>query len=161
MKEGYEVSFLPSYGPEMRGGSAHVGITFSNEQIGSPLIEKCEVLLAMSLPALEALQDKVVDGGLIIVNSTLIEKEINIPNVSVIALDATTLARSLDLSNASNVVMLTAFFYLTKMLPLGQLKSTLIENLRKKELLEKNLALIEKSVETLKEVLKNGERTGQ
>ncbi len=161
MKEGYEVSFLPSYGPEMRGGSAHVGITFSNEQIGSPLIEKCDVLLAMSLPALEALQDKVVDGGLIIVNSTLIEKEISIPNVSVIALDATTLARSLDLSNASNVVMLTAFFHLTKMLPLEQLKSTLIENLRKKELLEKNLALIEKSVETLKEVLANGKKTGQ
>jgi 2-oxoisovalerate ferredoxin oxidoreductase beta subunit len=161
MKEGYEVSFLPSYGPEMRGGSAHVGITFSNEQIGSPLIEKCDVLLAMSLPALETLQDKVVDGGLIIVNSSLIEKEIVVPNVEVIALDATTLARSLDLNNASNVVMLTAFFYITKSLSLGQLKSTLIESLRKKDLLEKNLALIEKSVETLKGVLKNGEKTTQ
>ena len=72
LKAGLEVSWLPSYGPEMRGGTANCSITLSSEQIGSPIVDKPDLLIAMNLPSLEKYFNETEKGGHIIFDSSLI-----------------------------------------------------------------------------------------
>ena len=76
LTEDKQVSWLPSYGPEMRGGTANCSITLSDTPIGSPIVDKPDVLIAMNLPSLDLLEDKVVSGGMIFVDSSLVERNL-------------------------------------------------------------------------------------
>lgn len=73
MYEGKEVSWLPSYGPEMRGGTANCAVVLSDEPIGSPLLSKCDVLLVLNRPSLEKFEGMVKPGGVIIIDSSLVD----------------------------------------------------------------------------------------
>ena len=110
MMEGSEVSWLPSYGPEMRGGTANCSVCLSDRAIGSPLMVTPDVLVAMNLPSLEKFENDVMPGGLIIVDSSIIAKKVSRTDVKAVYLDASGIAESNGLKGAANMVILGRMF---------------------------------------------------
>ena len=92
LTENKQVSWLPSYGPEMRGGTASCSVIISDTPVGSPIVSKPDVLIAMNLPSLDKYEDAVVSGGTIYVDSTLIERKVKRTDVTVHYINATGLA---------------------------------------------------------------------
>ena len=103
--EGKEVSWLPSYGPEMRGGTASCSVILSDEPVGSPIVSTPDVLVAMNLPSLDKYEDTVAPGGIIIVDSTLIEREVKRDDVTVYYVPATKLASDNDMPTLANMII--------------------------------------------------------
>ncbi|MDD2532391.1 MAG: 2-oxoacid:acceptor oxidoreductase family protein [Candidatus Methanomethylophilaceae archaeon] len=110
LMEGKEISWLPSYGPEMRGGTANCSVCISDRSIGSPLVVTPDVLIAMNLPSLEKFEDSVVPGGLILVDSSLIDKKVERTDVRTVYIPASELADKNDLKGSSNMIILGKMF---------------------------------------------------
>ena len=109
MIEDKHVSWLPSYGPEMRGGTANCGVTVSDEEIGSPIITNdADIAIVMNLPSLIKFEKDVKPGGKIFVNSSLIEKKVERTDIEVYYIDANKLAADIGNIKAANLVMLGA-----------------------------------------------------
>ncbi|MDO5444318.1 MAG: 2-oxoacid:acceptor oxidoreductase family protein [Eubacteriales bacterium] len=108
MLDGKHVSWLPSYGPEMRGGTANCSVIVSDTEIGSPLIENPDVVVAMNLPSLDKFESKVKPGGLLVINSSIIERESTRDDVTVVYCDANRLAESVNNPKGANVAILGA-----------------------------------------------------
>lgn len=104
--EGKYVSWLPSYGPEMRGGTANCSVCISDEPIGSPLVLSPDLLVAMNLPSYDKFIDTVVPGGVAIIDSALIDKKCERTDISCYYVPATTLADSEGLKGLANNIML-------------------------------------------------------
>ena len=155
MAESLFVSWLPSYGPEMRGGSAHVSVIISDEEIGSPLIDHMDVLLAMNRPSLDLFEQQVSPGGLVIINSSIVDRRSQREDLRQICIPATDIAREVGLASGANVVMTTACLVESGMFSLETLRRCVPAVLRKKAFLEMNLTLIEKTVA----YLEKGEHT--
>ena len=100
-----QVSWLPSYGPEMRGGTASCSIIISDEPVGSPIVSNPDVLVAMNLPSLDKYEDSVVPGGIIFADSTLIDRKVQRDDVTVYYIPATALASEKGLGNLANMIM--------------------------------------------------------
>lgn len=103
--EGRELSWLPSYGPEMRGGTANCSVCLSDEPIGSPLVLEPDVLVAMNQPSLDKFIDSVVPGGTVIVDSTMIANVPERDDVTVHRVPATQLAEEAGLKGLANVIL--------------------------------------------------------
>lgn len=109
MIEGKNVSWLPSYGPEMRGGTANCAVTVSDEEISSPIITNdADVAIIMNLPSLLKFENDVKPGGKIFINSSLITKKVERTDVDVHYIDANELAKEIGNAKAANLVMLGA-----------------------------------------------------
>ncbi|MBQ9964967.1 MAG: 2-oxoacid:acceptor oxidoreductase family protein [Clostridia bacterium] len=106
LMEGREVSWLPSYGPEMRGGTASCGIILSDEPVGSPIVANPDVLVAMNLPSLDKYEEAVVPGGMIFADSTLIERKVNRDDVKVFYVPATKLANDNGMPTLANMILM-------------------------------------------------------
>ncbi|MGB5823409.1 MAG: 2-oxoacid:acceptor oxidoreductase family protein, partial [Proteocatella sp.] len=107
--EDKQVSWLPSYGPEMRGGTANCGVTVSDEPIGSPIITNdADAAIIMNLPSLIKFEADVKPGGKIFINSSLITKKVERTDVEVYYIDANQLAADIGNIKAANLVMLGA-----------------------------------------------------
>ena len=106
--EGKHVSWLPSYGPEMRGGTANCSVVVSDEPVGSPLVDNCDVLIAMNLPSLDKFEHTVKSGGLIVVNSSIIERKVERDDVRVVYCDAAGIADAVKNPKGANVAILGA-----------------------------------------------------
>ncbi len=117
MNLGREVSWLPSYGPEMRGGTANVIVCISTRPIGSPLIESPRGLLVMNLPSLEKFAPKVRPGGVIVVNASMIDRDPDRDDCTVVRLDARKIAEQTGSDKAANFVMLGAYVGATGVVP--------------------------------------------
>lgn len=104
--DGKQVSWLPSYGPEMRGGTANCSVTLSDEMIGSPLILQPNMLMAMNAPSYDKFIDTVKAGGCAIVDSSLIEQTCTREDIDVHYIPATRLALENDLKGLANIIML-------------------------------------------------------
>ena len=104
--EDLQVSWLPSYGPEMRGGTANCNIILSDTPVGSPIITTPNVLIAMNLPSLEKYVDTVVPGGQIYVDSSLIDAKVEREDVEVFYIPATQLAKEEGISTLANMIIL-------------------------------------------------------
>ncbi|MDH3285250.1 MAG: 2-oxoacid:acceptor oxidoreductase family protein [Acidobacteriota bacterium] len=117
MDSGMEVSWLPSYGPEMRGGTANVVVCMSEKPIGSPLIESPRGLIAMNLPSLDKFAPKVKPGGVIVVNGSLIDKDPGRDDCTVIRVDSRALAQEAGSERAANFVVLGAYVGATDVVP--------------------------------------------
>ena len=100
-----QVSWLPSYGPEMRGGTASCSVIVSDEAVGSPIVSAPDVLIAMNLPSLDKFESTVVPGGLIIADSTLIERKVARDDVKVCYLPATRLASENGMPTLANMII--------------------------------------------------------
>lgn len=109
MKEDDEVSWMPSYGPEMRGGTANCTVIVSDEKIPSPLSSKPDTIIVMNLPSLDKFSPMVKSGGLILYNSSLIEKEVEREDVETVAVPANEVANELGNSKVANMVMLGTY----------------------------------------------------
>ena len=103
--EDKNVSWLPSYGPEMRGGTANCSVVISDEPIATPLIANPDILVAMNLPSLEKYENEVVSGGKIFVDSTLIDKKVDRDDVDVYYIPATQMAYDNDMKTLANMII--------------------------------------------------------
>lgn len=110
LMDGKEVSWLPSYGPEMRGGTANCSVCLSDDPIGSPLVVTPDVLMVMNLPSLDKFIDSVVPGGLVIIDSSIVDKKVSRKDVNVAYIDATRLAEDNDLKGMGNMVLVGKLF---------------------------------------------------
>lgn len=110
LMEGKEISWLPSYGPEMRGGTANCSICISEKPIGSPLVLNPNLFVAMNLPSLDKFIDTVETGGIVIVDSALIAKKVEREDVSAFYIPATNLAEENDLKGLANIILIGKLF---------------------------------------------------
>ncbi|MBR3179550.1 MAG: 2-oxoacid:acceptor oxidoreductase family protein [Clostridia bacterium] len=106
MLEGRYLSWLPSYGPEMRGGTANCSVVLSDDPVGSPIVNHPDVLIVMNLPSLDKYEDAVVPGGTIFVDSTLIERKVNRQDVKSIYIPATKIAQQNGIPTLANMILL-------------------------------------------------------
>ncbi|MEF9864575.1 MAG: 2-oxoacid:acceptor oxidoreductase family protein [Christensenellaceae bacterium] len=109
MNEGKNVSWLPSYGPEMRGGTANCNVVVSDGEVGSPVVVEADCLLVMNRPSLEKYEKDLKSGGLLLINSDLIEVEPKRTDIKIIKVPANTLAEQAGSIKAANMVMLGAY----------------------------------------------------
>ncbi len=105
MLEGRYLSWLPSYGPEMRGGPANCSVVRSDDPIGSPIVNHPDVLVAMNLPSLDKYEDAVVPGGVIFVDSSLIERKVRRTDVKTVYIPATRLAHEAGIPTLANMII--------------------------------------------------------
>ena len=101
-----QISWLPSYGPEMRGGTANCSVCISDEAIGSPLVVNPDILVAMNLPSLDKFINDVQPGGIVLVDSSLIDKKVERSDVNVFYVPATKLAEGHNLQGLANIVLI-------------------------------------------------------
>ena len=106
LMEELQVSWLPSYGPEMRGGTANCNVILSDDPVGSPIITAPDVLIAMNLPSLLKYVDSVVPGGQVYLDSSLIDATVEREDVEVFYLPATQLAKDNEISTLANMIMI-------------------------------------------------------
>lgn len=104
--EDKQVSWLPSYGPEMRGGTASCSVIVSDEPVGSPIVSNPDMLIAMNLPSLDRYENAVVPGGVIFADSTLIERKVNRDDVTVYYIPATKLASENGTPTLANMIII-------------------------------------------------------
>ena len=100
-----QVSWLPSYGPEMRGGTANCSVILSDTPVGSPIITTPDILVAMNLPSLQKFVDTVVPGGKIILDSTLIDAKVERSDVEVFYVPATQMAKDAGFGSLANMIL--------------------------------------------------------
>ncbi len=105
LTEDKEVSWLPSYGPEMRGGTASCSVIVGDEPVGSPIVSRPDVLIAMNLPSLDRYENAVAPGGMIFLDSSLITRKVNRDDVRVFAVPATTLASENGFPTLANMIL--------------------------------------------------------
>lgn len=105
MYEGKNVSWLPSYGPEMRGGTASCSVILSDRPVGSPIISSPDVLVAMNLPSLARFEECVKPGGMILVDSSLVEQKVTRNDVTAFYIPATKTAGEKGFSTLANMIM--------------------------------------------------------
>ena len=129
MDNGFEVTWIPSYGPEMRGGTAHCTIIISKAPIGSPLVRKPDVVLALNLPSVDKYEVLVPKGGVMIANSSLVNREINREDISTLLIPASELAEEIGMSRLGNMIMVGAMIALKPILPLDTIKEALEEHI--------------------------------
>ena len=141
--EGLEATWLPSYGPEMRGGTANASVVISDKQVGSPVVDKPNVLLAMNGPSLDSFEEDVVENGLIIVNSSLVKRKVKRTDVRVIYAPVSTIATEAGFLRGANIVMLSLYLLNEEAPSVVTLKEVMPTMIKKKELVEINLKLVE------------------
>lgn len=109
--ENKEISWLPSYGPEMRGGTANCSVCISDEPIGSPLVTNPNVLVAMNLPSLDKFIDAVEPGGTVLIDSSLIDKKVERTDVTVHYVPASAWAEEKGLKGLANMILVGKLFH--------------------------------------------------
>ena len=102
---GQQVSWLPSYGPEMRGGTASCSVILSDDPVGSPIVSNPDILVAMNLPSFDKFESTVVKGGMIFADSTLIERKSVRDDVKVFYIPATQLASDNGFPTLANMII--------------------------------------------------------
>lgn len=124
MYEGMETTWLPSYGPEMRGGTASCSVVVSDQPVASPIIAVPDTLIAMNKPSLDKYVNSVKKGGNIIVNSSLIEDKVLRDDVNVFYINANEIALEAGNAKTANIVILGAFIKITGILKAEDVKNT-------------------------------------
>ena len=140
MDEGHHVTWIPSYGPEMRGGTAHCTVIISDDEIGSPLVRHPAAVIAMNLPSLDKYEPLVAPGGVLVVNSSLVTRHPARTDIRVVEVPANTLAEELGSNRLANLVLTGALLAATGALPLEAVERALAAHLpeRHRSLLEAN-----------------------
>ena len=133
MDEGSEVVWIPSYGPEMRGGTAYCTVVISDRLIGSPIIRNPKHLVAMNRPSLEKFAPSVKAGGVIFINSSLISIDAGRDDVDVIRVPIIEIAKALGNVKAANIVALAAFVSRSKVVGFDSLQKAVKDKFAQKE----------------------------
>jgi len=140
MDEGKEVTWIPSYGPEMRGGTANCTVVISDEEIGSPMVSHPQAAIVMNLPSLDKYESLVKPGGLLVVNESMVDREPTRKDIQVVKLKANEIAENLGDRRMSNMVLLGALLANLPVLPQKAIETALADHLpeRHKKLLPLN-----------------------
>ena len=125
MDVGKDVTWIPSYGPEMRGGTANCTVVISDEEIGSPFVMNPTAVLAMNLPSLDKYEHVVKPGGVLVVNSSMVNREVQRDDITVVSLPANEIAEEAGTKRAVNMVMLGALLGNADLLSLEALEAAL------------------------------------
>lgn len=141
MDDGFYATWFPSYGPEMRGGTANCTVVYSDDEIGSPIASQYNTVLVMNQPSLERFQPKVRSGGKLLVNTSLINIEHRKDDIEFIEVPANELAIELGNARVANIVMLGAYNAVREYMQDETLERTIRENFASKnaELVELNI----------------------
>lgn len=154
MAEGKEVTFFPSYGPEMRGGTANCSVIISSEEIASPIVTTPDVLVVMNDPSLKKFEPRVVKGGAIFVNKSLVSRPPRRTDLRIFEVRATQIASDLGNLRVANMVMLGALARRTQIVALSTVMESLESVLpqRRQELLDLNRQALRKGSEVAREL---------
>jgi len=155
--EGLHATWLPSYGPEMRGGKAYASVILSRKVIGSPMVDRPNVLIAMNLPSLRAFEQDVQPGGLILVNSSIIDRKVQRKDVKAVYVPASEIAKGAGLIAAANMVMLTAYLAETNVLALKTVKDLIPQSVKREGHIQTNIDIVDKSAAYMKKHKLTGE----
>jgi len=160
MLEGKNVTCLPSYGPEMRGGTANCMVTVSTRKIGSPYVTEPSSLIVMNLPSLDRFESMVESGGCILVNSSLVRREVARSDVTAASVQANQIAEELGDVRVANMVALGAFAKVRPMLNMDSLINALEKALpaRRREMLSLNREALQRGGKSV--FTRAGSRTG-
>lgn len=143
--EDKEVSWLPSYGPEMRGGTASCSVILSDEPVGSPIVSNPDVLIAMNLPSLDRYENDAVKGGFIFVDSTLISRKVIRDDVKAFYIPATQMAIDAGVPTLANMILIGKMIKETGIFSFDDMIDTVkkLVPAKKQELVEKNMLALE------------------
>jgi 2-oxoglutarate ferredoxin oxidoreductase subunit gamma len=131
MDEGWQVTWIPSYGPEMRGGTANCTVILSDDDIGSPIIRQPTVCIVMNPASMDKYEPLVKAGGLLVVNSTLVRTRSQRSDIDTVYVPANEIAAQLGNVKMANVVLLGALLGRREILPIDGVKRTLEEHIPK------------------------------
>jgi 2-oxoglutarate ferredoxin oxidoreductase subunit gamma len=129
MEVGKHVTWIPSYGPEMRGGKARCTVVISDQEIGSPIVREPTSAIVMNIPSMEAYEPAVKPGGTLIVNSSLIDLISSREDITVVYVPATQMAAEMGTTRVANMILLGAWSVATGVLAIPQLAQTLVDHL--------------------------------
>lgn len=144
MLKGKKLSWLPSYGPEMRGGTANCHVIIDDEAIGSPIVTHPNVLIAMNQPSLDKFENEVEKDGVIFVDKSLIERKVTRTDIKTVYVDATEIADKMGMKKLANMVMLGAVLKETGLFDADEMAQTIKESLpeKKQHLAESNVIAV-------------------
>jgi 2-oxoglutarate ferredoxin oxidoreductase subunit gamma len=143
MTEGKNVTYLPSYGAEVRGGTANCTVAISDEEIASPVASAPEFVVAMNKPSVTRFQNQIQSGGVLIINSTLVDAEISRGDIDIVKVPAGEIADKLGSPKSANMVMLGTFIKKSNLVSISTVVEELKNTLKKKE---KLIAINEKAL---------------
>lgn len=144
MLSGKEVSWIPCYGPEMRGGTCNCSVCLSDEEIGSPIVDEPDILIAMNEPSFLKFIDSVKPGGYAFVDSSLVESSTERTDIKTFMLPATKLAEENDLKGGANIILMGKLIKETGIISLDDIKGA-VEKIvppKKAKLIENNLKAV-------------------
>ena len=156
MIEDKNVSWLPSYGPEMRGGTANCSVILSDEPVGSPVVTDSTASIVLNKPSLDKFENSVVPGGKLFINSSLIDKKSVRNDIDVYYIPANEIAIELGNDKVANMVMLGAFLEATKLVDIESILKafTKVFGENKAHLVPLNKEALEKGAETIRNQIK-------
>ena len=145
MDSGKEVTWMPSYGPEMRGGTANCTVIIADEDIGSPLVRHPKAAIIMNLPSLDKYEPMVASDGFLIANASLVNREVTRADINSLFVPANEIAESIGNRRLANIVLLGALLVKMPVLPLEAIKEALNNHLpeRHRRLLPTNLQALQ------------------
>lgn len=149
MEQGLHVTWIPSYGPEMRGGKARCTVIISDEEIGSPLVRRPSAAIVLNLPSMEAFEPEIKPGGTLVVNSSLIPIKSQRSDIKVIYVPATDMATEMGNVRLANVICLGALVQAMGIVPVEAVFQALENHLpeRHRKLLPMNREALNKGAE--------------
>jgi len=155
MDSGKNVTWIPSYGPEMRGGTAHTTVIISDEEIGSPIIRRPSAAMVLNNPSMEKYEPLVKEGGVLVYNSSLISIPPRRNDIRYVAVPANDIAAELGNVKMANMVALGALVVATGVLPLEAVVQALRDHLpeSKRDMLEPNIQALRRGAELAEPVM--------
>ncbi|MEW6336728.1 MAG: 2-oxoacid:acceptor oxidoreductase family protein [Acidobacteriota bacterium] len=157
MRDGREVSWLPSYGPEMRGGTCNCTVVIADRPVGSPVVQHPRAVLAMNLPSLDKFEPLLRAGGVLLINSSLIHRDAQRGDVTVIKVPATEVANQLGNPRGANMVALGAYIGATSAVSVEAVEALVGETFAAKpKLVEANLTALRRGIAIGQELPRKG-----
>ena len=153
MEQGLNVTYIPVYGPEMRGGTANCTVVIADEEIGSPIIHNPLSLIAMNRPSLDKFQPRVQDKGIVIINSSLVDMELaDKQRLQTYSVPANEIADKIGNSRMANMVALGAYIQVTGIIPLSTVQDSLknVISSHYKHLIPKNAEALQAGADYVK-----------
>jgi 2-oxoglutarate ferredoxin oxidoreductase subunit gamma len=129
LDEKKEVTWIPSYGPEMRGGTANCTVIIADEEIGSPLVRNPQAVIAMNLPSLDKYEPLVKPGGVLVVNASMVDRKVTRKDIKVVTIAGNEIAEKIGDKRMTNMVLLGGLLVNQPVLPLEAIEKALKDHL--------------------------------
>lgn len=156
MEEGKHVTWIPSYGPEMRGGTAHCTVVVSDEPVGSPIVRNPQAAIVLNRPSMDKYEPLVRPGGVLVVNSSLIHRQATRDDITIILIPANDIAYELGDVKMANMALLGALLAARPIVALESIERALDEHIpsRRRHIIEPNKKVLRRGAELAQKQLK-------